>query len=41
MKAVGQCFGLKLHFRPTYSVLGNVPGTELYLDIETHREVKD
>uniref|UniRef100_A0A4W6DCX2 Solute carrier family 26 member 6, like 1 n=1 Tax=Lates calcarifer TaxID=8187 RepID=A0A4W6DCX2_LATCA len=25
---------------PTYSVLGNVPGTELYVDIETHREVK-
>uniref|UniRef100_A0A8C6PMU7 Solute carrier family 26 member 6, like 1 n=1 Tax=Nothobranchius furzeri TaxID=105023 RepID=A0A8C6PMU7_NOTFU len=24
---------------PTYSVLGNVPGTELYVDIETHREV--
>uniref|UniRef100_A0A665SW06 Solute carrier family 26 member 6, like n=1 Tax=Echeneis naucrates TaxID=173247 RepID=A0A665SW06_ECHNA len=24
---------------PTYSVLGNVPGTELYLDIETHREI--
>lgn len=27
--------------RPTYSVLGNIPGTELYLDIETHREVKE
>uniref|UniRef100_A0A3B4UU52 Solute carrier family 26 member 6, like 1 n=1 Tax=Seriola dumerili TaxID=41447 RepID=A0A3B4UU52_SERDU len=26
---------------PTYSVLGNVPGTELYLDIETHREAKE
>uniref|UniRef100_A0A8C4HXC5 Solute carrier family 26 member 6, like 1 n=1 Tax=Dicentrarchus labrax TaxID=13489 RepID=A0A8C4HXC5_DICLA len=24
---------------PTYSVLGNVPGTELYVDIETHREI--
>ncbi|XP_029946907.1 solute carrier family 26 member 6, like 1 [Salarias fasciatus] len=26
---------------PTYSVLGNVPGTELYVDMETHREVKE
>ncbi|KAF3856285.1 hypothetical protein F7725_017008 [Dissostichus mawsoni] len=26
---------------PTYSVLGNVPGTELYVDIETHREARD
>uniref|UniRef100_A0A4W6DCS0 Solute carrier family 26 member 6, like 1 n=1 Tax=Lates calcarifer TaxID=8187 RepID=A0A4W6DCS0_LATCA len=26
---------------PTYSVLGNVPGTELYVDIETHREVRE
>uniref|UniRef100_A0A8C6VWL7 Solute carrier family 26 member 6, like 1 n=1 Tax=Nothobranchius furzeri TaxID=105023 RepID=A0A8C6VWL7_NOTFU len=26
---------------PTYSVLGNVPGTELYVDIETHREAKE
>uniref|UniRef100_A0A665SUX1 Solute carrier family 26 member 6, like n=1 Tax=Echeneis naucrates TaxID=173247 RepID=A0A665SUX1_ECHNA len=26
---------------PTYSVLGNVPGTELYLDIETHREARE
>uniref|UniRef100_A0A8D3C6A2 Solute carrier family 26 member 6, like 1 n=1 Tax=Scophthalmus maximus TaxID=52904 RepID=A0A8D3C6A2_SCOMX len=26
---------------PTYSVLGNVPGTELYLDIEKHREVRE
>ncbi|XP_053171496.1 solute carrier family 26 member 6, like [Scomber japonicus] len=25
---------------PTYSVLGNVPGTELYVDIETHREAR-
>uniref|UniRef100_H3DB46 Solute carrier family 26 member 6, like 1 n=1 Tax=Tetraodon nigroviridis TaxID=99883 RepID=H3DB46_TETNG len=25
---------------PTYSVLGNVPGTELYVDIETHRDVR-
>uniref|UniRef100_A0A3Q2DZG5 Solute carrier family 26 member 6, like 1 n=1 Tax=Cyprinodon variegatus TaxID=28743 RepID=A0A3Q2DZG5_CYPVA len=25
---------------PTYSVLGNVPGTELYVDVETHREAK-
>uniref|UniRef100_A0A6Q2WQI7 STAS domain-containing protein n=1 Tax=Esox lucius TaxID=8010 RepID=A0A6Q2WQI7_ESOLU len=24
---------------PRYSVLGHVPGTELYLDMETHREV--
>uniref|UniRef100_A0A673XFH2 Solute carrier family 26 member 6, like 1 n=1 Tax=Salmo trutta TaxID=8032 RepID=A0A673XFH2_SALTR len=24
---------------PKYSVLGHVPGTELYLDMETHREV--
>uniref|UniRef100_A0A8C7YSG2 Solute carrier family 26 member 6, like 1 n=1 Tax=Oryzias sinensis TaxID=183150 RepID=A0A8C7YSG2_9TELE len=24
---------------PTYSVLGNVPSTELYVDMETHREV--
>ncbi|XP_020497985.2 solute carrier family 26 member 6, like 1 [Labrus bergylta] len=26
---------------PTYSVLGNVPGTELYVDIETHTEAKE
>uniref|UniRef100_A0A7N8XSY9 Solute carrier family 26 member 6, like 1 n=1 Tax=Mastacembelus armatus TaxID=205130 RepID=A0A7N8XSY9_9TELE len=26
---------------PTYSVLGNVPGTELYVDIEKHREVRE
>uniref|UniRef100_UPI003AADF917 solute carrier family 26 member 6, like 1 n=1 Tax=Centroberyx gerrardi TaxID=166262 RepID=UPI003AADF917 len=26
---------------PTYSVLGHVPGTELYVDIETHKEVRD
>uniref|UniRef100_A0A3B3BIA4 Solute carrier family 26 member 6, like 1 n=2 Tax=Oryzias melastigma TaxID=30732 RepID=A0A3B3BIA4_ORYME len=25
---------------PTYSVLGNVPGTELYVDMETHREAR-
>ncbi|XP_076012852.1 solute carrier family 26 member 6, like 1 [Genypterus blacodes] len=26
---------------PTYSVLGNVPGTELYVDMETHREARE
>ncbi|KAM8756323.1 solute carrier family 26 member 6, like 1 isoform 1-T1 [Acanthopagrus schlegelii] len=26
---------------PTYSVLGNVPGTELYVDIETHKEARE
>uniref|UniRef100_A0A667XQD2 Solute carrier family 26 member 6, like 1 n=1 Tax=Myripristis murdjan TaxID=586833 RepID=A0A667XQD2_9TELE len=26
---------------PTYSVLGNIPGTELYMDIETHKEVRE
>ncbi|XP_056606394.1 solute carrier family 26 member 6, like [Triplophysa dalaica] len=26
---------------PTYSLLGHLPGTELYLDIETHKEVTD
>ncbi|XP_076870621.1 solute carrier family 26 member 6, like 1 isoform X2 [Brachyhypopomus gauderio] len=26
---------------PRYSVLGNLPGTELYLDMETHREVRE
>ncbi|CAJ1050690.1 solute carrier family 26 member 6%2C like isoform X1 [Xyrichtys novacula] len=26
---------------PTYSVLGNVPGTELYVDINTHREARE
>uniref|UniRef100_A0A3P9AQ72 STAS domain-containing protein n=1 Tax=Esox lucius TaxID=8010 RepID=A0A3P9AQ72_ESOLU len=26
---------------PRYSVLGHVPGTELYLDMETHREVRE
>ncbi|XP_068568216.1 solute carrier family 26 member 6, like 1 [Cebidichthys violaceus] len=26
---------------PTYSVLGNVPGTELYVDIETHGEARE
>uniref|UniRef100_A0A3Q4FYR2 Solute carrier family 26 member 6, like 1 n=1 Tax=Neolamprologus brichardi TaxID=32507 RepID=A0A3Q4FYR2_NEOBR len=25
---------------PTYSVLGNIPGTELYVDIEMHREAR-
>ncbi|KAM6928421.1 solute carrier family 26 member 6, like 1 [Xenentodon cancila] len=25
---------------PTYSVLGNVPGTELYVDMEAHREAQ-
>uniref|UniRef100_A0A669EES0 Solute carrier family 26 member 6, like 1 n=1 Tax=Oreochromis niloticus TaxID=8128 RepID=A0A669EES0_ORENI len=25
---------------PAYSVLGNIPGTELYVDIETHREAR-
>uniref|UniRef100_A0A8C7YUV6 Solute carrier family 26 member 6, like 1 n=1 Tax=Oryzias sinensis TaxID=183150 RepID=A0A8C7YUV6_9TELE len=25
---------------PTYSVLGNVPSTELYVDMETHREAR-
>ncbi|XP_012670439.3 solute carrier family 26 member 6, like [Clupea harengus] len=27
--------------RPTYSVLGHVPGTELYVDMETHRGVRE
>uniref|UniRef100_A0A3Q3A6L4 Solute carrier family 26 member 6, like 1 n=1 Tax=Kryptolebias marmoratus TaxID=37003 RepID=A0A3Q3A6L4_KRYMA len=27
--------------QPTYSVLGNVPDTELYVDTETHREAKE
>uniref|UniRef100_A0A4W4F4X8 STAS domain-containing protein n=1 Tax=Electrophorus electricus TaxID=8005 RepID=A0A4W4F4X8_ELEEL len=26
---------------PRYSVLGHLPGTELYLDLESHREVKE
>uniref|UniRef100_A0AAQ6I8T0 STAS domain-containing protein n=1 Tax=Anabas testudineus TaxID=64144 RepID=A0AAQ6I8T0_ANATE len=26
---------------PTYSVLGNIPGTELYVDIEMHKQVKE
>uniref|UniRef100_A0AAQ5YET7 STAS domain-containing protein n=1 Tax=Amphiprion ocellaris TaxID=80972 RepID=A0AAQ5YET7_AMPOC len=26
---------------PTYSVLGNVPGTELYVDLETHRQARE
>ncbi|XP_061583206.1 solute carrier family 26 member 6, like [Cololabis saira] len=26
---------------PTYSVLGNIPGTELYVDMETHGEAQD
>lgn len=25
---------------PIYSLLGNLPGTELYLDMETHKEVR-
>jgi len=25
--------------RPSYSLLGHLPGTELYLDMETHEEV--
>ncbi|KAL7832860.1 hypothetical protein SRHO_G00298780 [Serrasalmus rhombeus] len=27
--------------RPRYSVLGHLPGTELYLDMETHKEVRE
>ncbi|XP_073707624.1 solute carrier family 26 member 6, like 1 [Garra rufa] len=27
--------------RPTYSLLGHLPGTELYLDLETHMEVRE
>ncbi|KAG7326317.1 hypothetical protein KOW79_009718 [Hemibagrus wyckioides] len=27
--------------RPRYSVLGHLPGTELYLDMETHQEVRE
>ncbi|XP_061544508.1 solute carrier family 26 member 6, like [Phycodurus eques] len=27
--------------RPTYSVLGNVEGSELYVDIETHKEARE
>ncbi|TVK90561.1 Solute carrier family 26 member 6 [Bagarius yarrelli] len=27
--------------RPRYSVLGHLPGTELYLDMETHQKVKE
>ncbi|XP_066520918.1 solute carrier family 26 member 6, like 1 [Hoplias malabaricus] len=27
--------------RPRYSVLGHLPGTELYLDMETHTEVRE
>ncbi|TRY55040.1 hypothetical protein DNTS_020774 [Danionella cerebrum] len=27
--------------RPTYSLLGHLPGTELYLDMETHKEVRE
>uniref|UniRef100_A0A8C5I2R0 Solute carrier family 26 member 6-like n=1 Tax=Gouania willdenowi TaxID=441366 RepID=A0A8C5I2R0_GOUWI len=32
-----------LHFSrwPTYSVLGNIPGTELYVDMETHKEARE
>ncbi|KAM3621339.1 uncharacterized protein V6R79_009799 [Siganus canaliculatus] len=26
---------------PTYSVLGNVPGTELYVDLETHKQARE
>uniref|UniRef100_A0A3Q1GPY5 Solute carrier family 26 member 6, like 1 n=1 Tax=Acanthochromis polyacanthus TaxID=80966 RepID=A0A3Q1GPY5_9TELE len=26
---------------PAYSVLGNVPGTELYVDLETHRQARE
>ncbi|KAK2862068.1 hypothetical protein Q5P01_001601 [Channa striata] len=26
---------------PTYSILGNIPGTELYMDVETHREARE
>uniref|UniRef100_A0A8C5HZA2 Solute carrier family 26 member 6-like n=1 Tax=Gouania willdenowi TaxID=441366 RepID=A0A8C5HZA2_GOUWI len=26
---------------PTYSVLGNIPGTELYVDMETHKEARE
>uniref|UniRef100_A0A671QPI6 Solute carrier family 26 member 6-like n=1 Tax=Sinocyclocheilus anshuiensis TaxID=1608454 RepID=A0A671QPI6_9TELE len=27
--------------RPSYSLLGHLPGTELYLDMETHKEVRE
>ncbi|XP_051568598.1 solute carrier family 26 member 6-like [Myxocyprinus asiaticus] len=27
--------------RPRYSLLGHLPGTELYLDMETHKEVRE
>ncbi|KAG1942691.1 solute carrier family 26 member 6, like [Pimephales promelas] len=27
--------------RPSYSLLGHLPGTELYLDMETHEEVRE
>ncbi|XP_030634298.1 solute carrier family 26 member 6, like 1, partial [Chanos chanos] len=27
--------------RPRYSILGHLPGTELYLDMETHKEVRE
>ncbi|XP_040926922.1 LOW QUALITY PROTEIN: solute carrier family 26 member 6, like [Betta splendens] len=26
---------------PTYSVLGHIPGTELYMDLETHKEARE
>lgn len=28
-----------LPFRPHYSILGNVPGTDLYLDTEAYKQV--
>uniref|UniRef100_A0AAQ6IMP0 STAS domain-containing protein n=1 Tax=Anabas testudineus TaxID=64144 RepID=A0AAQ6IMP0_ANATE len=33
--------GVRLQALPTYSVLGNIPGTELYVDIEMHKQARE
>lgn len=34
-------FVILIPFRPRYSILGHVQGTDLYLDIDTYREVRN
>lgn len=36
---VGVILTFLMPFRPRYSILGNLPGTELYLDTDTYKEV--
>lgn len=38
---VPHLFSALSSYSPRYSLLGRVPGTELYVDMETHRGVRD